>query len=150
MIKVQNKEILIQYPTSAHNKRTPCKIKKKSYIHAQGVIIVADADGHHGYEQKGMVAVPTNVKCLTLVWITIILRASIKSCHILYPISILSYQPAAPFTIKCNIVFEYSRDFILLYGKSNFQLFSSFEKNVHLALMMECIPNVHFVYQFSH
>ena len=33
------------------------------------VLFVADADGHYGYEQKGMVAVPTNVKCLTLVWL---------------------------------------------------------------------------------
>ena len=32
------------------------KIKKKSYIHAQGVIIVADADGHYGYEQKGLLS----------------------------------------------------------------------------------------------
>ena len=104
----------------------------------------------NGYEQKGLFS------ALMLDDARKVFDAGLDSYHIKSQLKVvvsctlfLSYQPAAPFTIKSNIVFEYTRDFILLDGKSNFQLFSSIE-NVHLVFMMECISYVHFVYQFSH
>ena len=69
------------------------KIKKKSYMHKE-VLFIADADGHYGYEQKGLLS------ALMLDDARKVFDAGLDSYHIKSQLKVvisctlfLSYQP---------------------------------------------------------